>query len=300
MIFWRQRVMYALLDRLPSKKATRIQLVKLLFLMREEERIDRHGAFYDFVPYKFGPFSFVAYRDISGMANSGLIYSSGDSFQIPLDGKKLPCFELPSSASDAVDRIVGLYGRWSQNKLLEYIYKNYPWFASRSKMSPRKSSLAARKHGMAVWTIGYEGLSIDSFLAIILKAGIQSLIDLRKMPFSRKYGFSRDALSQRCIDFALRYYQFPEVGISSELRKQFRDKSALWNTYSMTILPKSHKSLKSISDICQAFPSVLLCFEKHPYDCHRHIVAREVRRISGLPIFHYDQEEKKWARESKS
>jgi len=300
MIFWRQRVMYALLSRLPNRKATRIQLVKLLFLLREEERIDRHGAFYDFVPYKFGPFSFVAYRDIADMANSGFICSSGESFQIPVDGKKLPCFDLPSSASDAVDRIVGLYGRWSQNRLLEYIYKNYPWYASRSKMSPQRSSLATRKHGMAVWTIGYEGLSIDAFLAVLLKEGIQSIIDLRNSPFSRKYGFSYDVLSKRCDDFALKYFHFPEVGIPLELRKQFSDKPALWNIYQTTILPKTHRSFKSISSICRDLPSVLLCFEKDPLDCHRHIVAREVRRISGLPIFHYDQEERKWVRESRS
>ena len=63
----RQRVLLSFVDR-AGRVPPKTHLMKWLFLMREEqpEALGR-SAFYEFVPYKFGPFSFQAYRDIAAL-----------------------------------------------------------------------------------------------------------------------------------------------------------------------------------------------------------------------------------------
>ena len=48
---------------------------------------------------------------------------------------------------------------------------------------------------MTLMTFGYEGLDIESFLAVLKKNGITLLVDVRELPLSRKKGFSKTALS---------------------------------------------------------------------------------------------------------
>ena len=49
----------------------------------------------------------------------------------------------------------------------------------------------------ALHTIGYEGSSIEDFLATLTHVGIDLLIDVRDVPISRKKGFSKNGLAQQ-------------------------------------------------------------------------------------------------------
>jgi uncharacterized protein (DUF488 family) len=44
-------------------------------------------------------------------------------------------------------------------------------------------------------TIGYEGVSIDAFIATLKAAKVTLLLDVRELPISRRRGFSKTALS---------------------------------------------------------------------------------------------------------
>ena len=45
-----------------------------------------------------------------------------------------------------------------------------------------------------LFTIGYEGISLDDFLITLDKANINVLLDIREFPISRRKGFSKNAL----------------------------------------------------------------------------------------------------------
>jgi len=47
---------------------------------------------------------------------------------------------------------------------------------------------------MSVFTIGYEGLGIDVFKALLAERGIETVVDIREVPWSRKPGFSKQPL----------------------------------------------------------------------------------------------------------
>ena len=42
---------------------------------------------------------------------------------------------------------------------------------------------------MTIYTLGYEGLDSHSFTATLLTEGIQTVVDVREVPISRKPGF---------------------------------------------------------------------------------------------------------------
>lgn len=39
---------------------------------------------------------------------------------------------------------------------------------------------------MIISTIGYEGLNIDAFMVLLAENGIETVVDIREMPFSHK------------------------------------------------------------------------------------------------------------------
>ena len=62
-----------------------------------------------------------------------------------------------------------------------------------------------------LYTIGYEGSSMATFLAALAEAGVTQLVDVRQAPVSRKPGFARRALAEAmgaglpCISFNCPY-----------------------------------------------------------------------------------------------
>ncbi len=72
MIYKRQKVLLKILSE-KQTKVSKIQLLKLLFLLRQETDLSKMNGFYDFVPSEYGPFSFTVYRDIAEIKRLGLI-----------------------------------------------------------------------------------------------------------------------------------------------------------------------------------------------------------------------------------
>lgn len=296
-MYLRQRILLALLENLTKQRASKLQFLKLLFLLKEEEGMDRFVSFYDFLPYKYGPFSFVAYREMEELEQDGFIQSEKNS--VKLRGKNLQVlkWELPQSVTQSINHVIEKYGKLSQDKLLEYVYRNFPWYSTRTEISPFRKSLRLPKPDVAIHTLGYEGLSIDAVLNLLLHRKIKCLIDCRSNPISRKYGFSRSILTKRCEDFSIKYHSFPDMGIPTTLRRNVHSKSSLWKIYLNDILRKARPSLEKAADLAKSSATVLFCFEKDPYECHRHLLARQMKHLNGLPIIHYLGRRKEWVKE---
>jgi uncharacterized protein (DUF488 family) len=48
---------------------------------------------------------------------------------------------------------------------------------------------------MNLFSVGYEGLNFDEFMPLLSKHGIETVVDIRELPLSRKPGFSKKALA---------------------------------------------------------------------------------------------------------
>lgn len=131
-----------------------------------------------------------------------------------------------------------------------------------------------------IFTIGYEGFSIEDFIKKLKDSNIQQLIDVRELALSRKNGFSKGILSLKLKEAGILYKHIPELGSPKEIRHQLHqdwDYKRFFEEYKNHI--KDLDVLGNISDIegrAKRKKTVLLCFEKDPKTCHRSIIAEEL------------------------
>ncbi|MBI1949373.1 MAG: DUF488 domain-containing protein [Deltaproteobacteria bacterium] len=280
MLFSRQRQLLQLLDALGGTSGM-LDFQKLLFLYCQESSTGE--APYDFVPYKFGAFSFTSYADRRKLIERGLLEDE-DGWQITAEGRKIIGRTMDMQLAAFAKQHRGLHG----DALVADTYRRFPFFATRSEIAERVlkgddvalariKAVRTKATGSALSTIGYEGHTLESYLTILLKSGVTLLCDVRRNPISRKYGFSKNTLARGCEGVGIRYEHLPELGIASEQRQSLdtqADYDALFADYERTWLPKQGSALKKIQGWIEAGERVTLtCYEHQPNQCHRHCVA---------------------------
>lgn len=287
----RQKMLLSLLSDVQGS-VDRTPLMKYAFLLRQEG-IGDDSAYYDFVPYKYGPFSFALYRDLEILNRDGYL-SFGESVSLNADAGpaiRAALDRLPAALRAVSSRIIREYGKLSSNDLLKRIYAKYPWFTINSERADLCDSREpARPVAVpAVYTAGYEGHSVDSFFNHLLEEGIQAIVDVRNNPFSRKYGFAQKSMGTIAGRLGIAYLHFPELGILSELRSALADDEAyqaLFRKYETEILPGRQPAINRVADLMRQQPSTLVCMERDVNHCHRGRLAVAVARANHLAISH--------------
>ena len=278
-----ERIILLSLFHAPTSMS-KIKFVKLLFLFS----IEGPDSTYAFLPHKYGPFSFQLYRNLSSLSHAGWI--DEDFLKIHDDKKEDALNEirmLPKFTRDNLVNILQRYGKLSENELLKTVYAKYPEFTFRSELSfetvPRPAA------PISIYTIGYEGISIDSFLNALLQNGIQRLIDVRKNPISRKWGFAKNTLAGLCDKVGIDYIHFPELGISSAQRMHIvteEDYDNLFYEYEKNYLPLHKHTVKKVLSLMEQTPSALVCMEANVKMCHRGRLANVLKKTSKLQVVH--------------
>ena len=138
-------------------------------------------------------------------------------------------------------------------------------------------------------TIGYEGSSFDGYLNRLIKNNVKTLVDVRRNPLSRKYGFSKGTLSDTVKNLGIGYVHIPELGVASERRQQLNtqaDYDRLFNSYEKQELKQNGKALQDLFGIFLKDKRVAItCFEADVCMCHR---GRVAKAMSALPGWKYD------------
>jgi uncharacterized protein YwgA len=266
------------------------QLQKYIFLLRKETVLCHDSTFYEFLPYRFGPYSFAAQREIETLTAYGYIQSAGSSHSITALGR-IEAYRVDADTARAVLTVVSTYGKKPLHNLLKDVYTRYPWFATKSELVDLiPNGIAMPKTAPpAVYTIGYENCSVDGFLNRLIRAGIQRIIDVRSNPVSRKYGFARSTLAGLGAKMGLCYSHFPELGISSDKRKAATTKpdfTELFSFYEQRVLPSRTTEIANVAELMKLTPSVLLCMEKEAADCHRSRLATRIACLTSLGLVH--------------
>jgi uncharacterized protein (DUF488 family) len=129
-----------------------------------------------------------------------------------------------------------------------------------------------------LFTIGYEGKSQDDLVAALIEHDIDTLIDVRFTPWSRKHGFRRTPLSLALADNAIGYVHIREFGSAPALRKDLKE-SGDWGQFSHAYSSYLHSLNGAIAERLAPFAGrriCLLCLEASHQDCHRSILADEI------------------------
>lgn len=281
----RQKLLIGLIDR-SGERVTRLHLVKQAFLLKENLDPRLASSFYGFVPYQSGPFSFTLYHELGSMASAGLIrFPSLRAVELADDGVEA-ARALEPGLAEKLERFEVIYGRYGTNDLIDLVYANYPWYATRSRLRCY-DAVETSQAGTAVYTVGYEGMQVDGFLNLLLHCGIRRIIDVRRNAVSRRYGFYGSTLSRLVRKVGIKYRHEPEVGVPSEWRGHLetaQDLGQLFQRYGRELLPHVEDSVGDITRLVVSEASVLMCAEADPARCHRSILAQSVHQATGLSV----------------
>jgi uncharacterized protein (DUF488 family) len=283
-MYYRRKVLLALLEVFGgSLKNTDCE--KLLFNFCQQSGKNH----YDFFPHQYGPFSFVSYYDKRRLIELGLL-KSADDFQ--LNTKLSYLKELTSADKKALLSFKLGIGDLRGDKLVKKTYREFPHFSARSKIVERLFNTEELKQFQFAWnmdkkpcvfTIGYEGLTIDAFLNKLIANNVTIVVDVRNNPQSMKYGFSKKSFKQYLDNVGMKYIHFPELGISSSMRKalgQSISRKTLFKKYESKLLPRQETAIKQLIELTNKKERIaLVCFEADHHSCHRHKLVEYLQNI---------------------
>lgn len=271
------------------------KLQKILFLVTRKQT----EKSFDFVPYKFGSFSFQANQDLLTLTKRGFlsnrisnktsdwVFESNDNYFQAL--KK----EDQAAIKQTIKEVDGL----TQKEMVRYTYRKYPYFAINSQIASELLTneelvkVVRQKREFkeqAFFTIGYEGISLEKYLNKLIINDVRLLCDVRKNPLSMKYGFSKNQLKHACESIGIQYMHIPELGIDSNKRsdlKSINDYNRLFDEYEKTTLIDNSDQLEKILNLTHKFHRIAItCFEKEPCMCHRSRVANSLKKLPAWNI----------------
>lgn len=206
--------------------------------------------------------------------------------------------QLKSEDLKLLQEVKANYGKMSATTLMKHTYLNFPFYATRSEAAENiltkeeleKVIKATPKGNKTVlFTIGYEGISLEEYLVRLLKNDVKLLVDVRNNPLSMKYGFSKSQLKKYCESLGIKYLHFPQVGIQSGQRQELNsqtDYDKLFAVYRKNNLTKTIDTQSEILNLLKVHKRIALtCFEANICQCHRKHLAEAIEK---LPAFDYE------------
>jgi hypothetical protein len=272
----RQRFLLAFVRQLGSGVAA-TDLQKLVFLHTMEGDSD----YYEFVPYKFGSYSFQLKDDLDILHRDGFVFLENTKDETRI--KAIGDFDKEDSYRIATER---------GSDLIRRAYREYPYYAINSEITGRlfRGEELARfngskrtyvKTGQILFTIGYEGKSIEAFINALVQNDIRLLCDVRKNPLSRKFGFSKGKLERITQTVGIRYIHIPDLGIESDKRSSLEtaeDYRCLFEDYEKALQSREF-ILEEVYALLQTNTRIaLMCFEHEAEMCHRHVIRDYIVR----------------------
>lgn len=290
-MYYRRKILLALIEVFGGSLQN-TDCEKLLFNFCQQTKKNH----YDFFPHKFGPFSIMSYYDKRRLIDLGLLKPT-DDFQLsttlrPGSGQAHSYLnELTPADRTAMLKFKSQIGDLRGDRLLKKIYRDFPQYTSRSKIAGRYFTADEINQLQFAWntdtkpavfSIGYEGLNIDSFLYKLIANNITVVVDVRNNPQSMKYGFSKKSFKQYIENAGMKYIHIPELGIPSAMRKGLGESvshTALFKVYENEILPKHDIEINLLIDLTNQNERIaLVCFEADHHFCHRHTLIEHLQK----------------------
>jgi hypothetical protein len=287
-MYYRRKILLALLE-IFDDRLEKISLQKFLMLVSSlQDKPDFH-----FVPYKYGCFSFQANADLATMSKYNQVKIDGN-YWIKTDGANY-LSSLKERDRQAIRYIKHQHGNKNADELIRLTYTRFPFFALNSTIA--KERLTKEEYQQVLdtrpkvdktilYTIGYEGISLEEYLNKLIINDVKLLCDVRKNSISMKYGFSKSQLEKACEAVGVKYVHIPELGIESDKRQVLNTKNdydKLFALYRNDILPRTIDIQNSILAMLKDNERIALtCFEANINQCHRKHLAYAITKLPGF------------------
>lgn len=288
-MYYRRKIILSIIQLLGNETG-KIQLMKLLLIVKQSQISANVPYYFEFVPYKFGCFSFEANYDLQALTTLKILTSDDKNYYLNTDNLNHN-IELTLNDKNIIKDVINQFKNYTYKELMQYTYEKYPYYAINSstknellttnqlelieKMRPNNTS-------KKLYTIGYEGISIDTYINKLITNNIKILIDVRRNASSMKKGFNKNQLITVLQKLDIQYFHFPELGIESENRRQLHNDSdyqLLFNNYESSIRLTNPPQLDKL--LCLLYDNqrvAITCFESNICQCHRGTLAQILKK----------------------
>jgi uncharacterized protein (DUF488 family) len=293
-MYYRRKVALALIQAFGGKLG-KLDFQKLLFLLAQTQT----KPAYDFVPYKYGCYSFQANADMQTMIHYQQVAEhSKNSSDKPDTWKKADDIDYFAQLSvgdqRAIKQLKEQFGDFTTDKLIAHTYRKFPYYAIHSRIADKMLSAAELQlvselkpfnAGMGLFSIGYEGKSLEQYINTLIQHDIRLLCDVRKNSKSMKFGFSKNQLQYACKAVGIEFVHIPNLGIDSDKRQTLNtqeDYDLLFAEYRSTTLRSEQQNVAALAALVEKHQRVAItCFEANIHQCHRKHLADAVVALPG-------------------
>jgi uncharacterized protein (DUF488 family) len=141
-----------------------------------------------------------------------------------------------------------------------------------------------------LFTIGHGNRELDEFFSVLSERAIQSLVDVRAQPYSRRFPhFSTGALREAAENLGIVYHwagrqlgghrsarpDSPHLALDRELRG--------YADYMET--DRFQRSATQLVSLATKSTTAILCAERSPQRCHRRLIA-DYLTLRGVEVIH--------------
>ena len=274
-MYYRRKILLALLEAFDNK-LDKISLQKLLMLVSKQQlKPDFH-----FVPYKYGCYSFQATADLQTLTKYNQVARESNDW-VKTDAEHYSA-TLKEHDRQAIRYVKQMYGNKTSKELIRATYLKYPQLAINSVVAQeiltpeeyRKVSEARTQLNRTIlFTIGYEGVSLEEYINKLIANDVKVLCDVRKNSYSMKFGFSKSQLQAACNGVGIEFIHIPQLGIDSDKRQELNtqaDYDKLFLQYRADVLTQTQAYQDKLLDLLTKYKRIALtCFEANICQCHR-------------------------------
>ena len=141
-----------------------------------------------------------------------------------------------------------------------------------------------------LWTVGHSNRPLEEFLRLLRAHGATLVVDVRKMPGSRRNRqFGRDTLPQALRQAGIGYVHM--LGLGGLRRRRPDSPNTGWENASFQgyadymLTPEFQQSLQELLERADGQRAVLMCAEAVPWRCHRSLIA-DALVVRGVAVEH--------------
>jgi len=146
-----------------------------------------------------------------------------------------------------------------------------------------------------LYTIGHSTRSLDELVSALKAHGIETLVDIRAFPVSRRLPhFNREALERSLPEQGIRYLWMKALGGYRKATGKDSPHTALRNANfrnyaDHTLTPEFEQAASELIQIASKSRTAYMCAERVYFRCHRMIVS-DWLVAHGHDVFHIDAE----------
>ncbi len=141
-----------------------------------------------------------------------------------------------------------------------------------------------------IYTIGHSTHTLKEFLKILTEFGIETLVDVRRYPGSRKFPhFNKEALEKSMPENGIEYIHLVDLGGRRKPRED--SKNTVWQHpsfrgYADYMETDDFKNaIKKLSSIARDKPTAYMCSEVLWWRCHRALIS-DLLKSNGWEVWH--------------